>query len=79
MVICFSFYSCLTIAESSNPEPCPIDNGSEVSTIGQRGTNGINAVSTQRAPSVQLRSVLEMLKVCLITRLIVFSVELLSS
>ena len=43
MVICFSFYSCLTIAESSNPEPCPIDNGSEVSTKGQRGTNGICA------------------------------------
>ena len=38
------------MAESSNPEPCPIckediDNGSKVSTIGQKGANGINAAS----------------------------------
>lgn len=45
------------MTESSNPEPCPIckediDNGSEVSTIGQKGANGINAASTQRGDRI---------------------------
>lgn len=45
------------MAESSNPEPCPIckediDNGSEVSTIGQKGAKGINAASTQRGDRI---------------------------
>ena len=40
------------MAESSNPEPCPIckedtDNDSKVSTIGQKSANGINAASTR--------------------------------
>ena len=42
---------------SSNPEPCPIckediDNGSKVSTIGQKGANRINAASTQRGDRI---------------------------
>ena len=46
------------MAESSNPELAPsackedIDNGSEVSTIGQKGANGINAASTQRGDRI---------------------------
>ena len=93
--------------ESSNPEPYPIckegiDNGSKVSTVGQKGANRINAASTQRGDRIVVEvgvkvypdchkrcrnpqqferklsanppTVLEMLKVYLITRLIVFSV-----
>ena len=45
------------MAGSSNPEPCPIckediGNGSEVSTIDQKGANGMNAASTQRGDRI---------------------------
>ena len=45
------------MAESSNPEPCPIckediDNGSKVSTIGPKDLNGINAATTQRGDHI---------------------------
>ena len=45
------------MAEPSNPEPCPIckediDNDSEISTIGQKGANGIYAASTERGDRI---------------------------
>ena len=43
--------------DTSNPEPCPIckediDNGSEVSKIGQKCANRINTASTQRGDHI---------------------------
>ena len=61
------------MAESSNPELCSIckeniDNSSGVSTLGHKGANGINAVSTQRCDRIVVEAGVKVYSDCRKTR-----------